>query len=305
MNSLKRIFFFLLTNMAVLVLLSIVMMVINYFFPGLLSIYGSTSQLLIYSLVVGFIGSFVSLFISRWSAKKWYNIVLLDEKSALINEKFGLVWNTVSRISRQEGIKMPEVWYYESNDPNAFATGASKNSSLVAVSTWLLDQMDMNEIEWVIAHEMAHILNWDMVTLTLIQWVMNTFVIFLSHIASRAAVAFLSKWEEDEAVIWWITYSLISIVFQIIFWFFASFVVMWFSRIREYRADFGGAKYTSRSHMVAGLKKLKKITDKNHIQSSSDPKMSAFMINEPDSIFSTHPSLDNRIKALEENYQLA
>ncbi len=304
MYFLKRIFFFLLTNMAVLLLLSIVMMAINFFFPGLLSVYGSMLQLLVYSAVIGFIGSFVSLFISRWSAKKAYSIVLLDEKSALASEKLELVWNTVSRISLQEWIKMPEVGYYESEDPNAFATGASKNSSLVAVSTGLLNQMDKNEIEGVVGHEMAHILNWDMVTLTLIQWIMNTFVIFLSHIASRAAVAFLSKWEEDEALIGGLTYSLISIVFQIIFWFFASFVVMWFSRMREYRADLGGARYTSKAHMISGLKKLKKITDKVHVQNSTDPKMSAFMISEPDSMFSTHPSLDNRIKALEENYQL-
>lgn len=291
--------------MAVLLLLSIVMMAINYFFPWLLSIYGSMWQLLVYSAVVGFIGSFVSLFISRWSAKKGYNIVLLDEKSAVANEKLELVWNTVSRIARQEWITMPEVGYYESDEPNAFATGASKNSSLVAVSTGLLNQMDKNEIEGVVGHEMAHILNGDMVTLTLIQWIMNTFVIFLSHIASRAAVAFLSKWEEDEAAIGGLTYSLISIVFQIVFWFLASFVVMWFSRMREYRADLGGAKYTSKAHMISGLKKLKKITDQFRVQSSTDPKMSAFMISEPDSMFSTHPSLDNRIKALEENYQLA
>ena len=291
--------------MAVLLLLSIVIMAINFFFPWLLSIYGSMSQLLIYSAVVGFIGSFVSLFISRWSAKKGYSIVLLDEKSAVENEKLELVWNTVSRIARQEWISMPEVGYYENEDPNAFATGASKNSSLVAVSTGLLNQMNKNEIEGVIGHEMAHILNGDMVTLTLIQWIMNTFVIFFSHIASRAAVAFLSKWEEDEEIIGGFTYSLISIVFQILFWFLASFVVMWFSRMREYRADLGGAKYTSKAHMISGLKKLKKITDQAHSQSSTDPKMSAFMISEPDSMFSTHPSLDNRIKALEENYQLA
>jgi heat shock protein HtpX len=291
--------------MAVLLLLSIVMMAINFFFPWLLSIYGSMSQLLVYSAVVGFIGSFVSLFISRWSAKKAYSIVLLDEKSALASEKLGLVWNTVSRISLQEWIKMPEVGYYESEDPNAFATGASKNSSLVAVSTGLLNQMEKNEIEWVVGHEMAHILNGDMVTLTLIQWIMNTFVIFLSHIASRAAVAFLSKWEEDEEAIGWITYFLISMVFQILFGFLASFVVMWFSRVREYRADLGWAKYTSKSHMIAGLKKLKKISEKTHQVPSADPKMNAFMINEPDSFFSTHPSLDNRMKALEENYQLA
>ncbi|MBX9809023.1 protease HtpX [Candidatus Gracilibacteria bacterium] len=305
MQFLKRTFLFLLTNIAVIALLSVVMMVINMFFPGLLSMYGGMGQLLVYAFVIGFGGAFISLFISRWSAKQAYNIVLLDAKTALAEPKLELVWNTVSRIALSEGIDMPEVGYYQSDEPNAFATGASKNKSLVAVSTGLLNQMEKNEIEGVVGHEMAHILNGDMVTLTLIQGVMNTFVVFLSHIASRFVVSFFSKGEEDSSAIGSLSYGIISIVFQIVFGFLASFVVMWFSRVREYRADLGGAKYTSKSHMIAGLKKLKKISEKVQQTPSVDPKMNAFMINEPDSFFSTHPSLDNRMKALEENYQLA
>jgi len=297
-------FFFFLTNIAVIALLSVVMMILNIFFPGVVSAYGGMAQLLIYAVLLWFGGSFISLFLSKWSAKKWYGIILLDQTSAMQNPKFEIVWNTVSRIALSNNITMPEVGYYDSDEPNAFATGATKNSSLVAVSTWLLNQMDKNEIEWVVWHEMAHILNGDMVTLTLIQWVMNTFVIFLSHIASRLAVSFFSRSDEDEGVIGGLTYALTSIVFQIIFGFLASFVVMWFSRMREYRADLGWAQFTSRSSMVAGLKKLKSISEKAHPSTSTDPKMNAFMINEPDSFFSTHPSLDNRIKALEENYQL-
>ena len=147
---------------------------------------------------------------------------------------------------------------------------------------------------------MAHILNGDMVTLTLIQWVMNTFVVLLANLAARFVAGAIAK---DNETVGYFTYQLIYIVFQILFGFLAMFVIMWFSRIREYRADIGGAQYTSRSSMVAWLKKLQNIT-KLDTKSSMDKKMTAFMINEPDGLFSTHPSLDNRIKALEENYQL-
>lgn len=161
--------------------------------------------------------------------------------------------------------------------------------------------MTKEEIEWVIWHEMAHILNGDMVTLTLIQWVMNTFVIVLSNILARIVSGFIAKDNENVSSL---TYNLISLVLQVMLGFLASFVVMYFSRIREYRADLGWALYTGKSKMIAGLKKLKSITEgmKN---TEKDSKMAAFMITEPDSMFSTHPSLDNRIKALEENYTLA
>ncbi|NRH21228.1 protease HtpX [Candidatus Gracilibacteria bacterium] len=303
MQFFKRIFFFLLTNMAVLALLSIVMSVINIFYPGILASNGGIVQLLIYAAILGFGGSFISLLISRWSAKKAYNIVLIDAGSVSGNIKLQSVWNTVERIAQAKNITMPEVGYYESAEPNAFATGSSKNKSLVAVSTGLLEQMEKNEIEGVIGHEMAHILNGDMVTLTLIQGVMNTFVIVLTHLATRAVVAVLAKDEEDGETIGYFAQLGISMVFQIIFGLLASFVIMWFSRIREYRADIGGAEFTSRSSMVAGLKRLQKMTKIEHTP-QNDAKMTAFMINEPDSWLSTHPSLTNRIKALEENYKL-
>lgn len=303
MQYIKRIFFFVLTNIAVLALLSIVMSVVSLFFPNLIQANGWMMSLLIYAAVLGFGGAIISLLISRWSAKRAYNIVLLDEQTAQSDTKLKLVWDTVERIAKIKGIQMPEVGYYESMEPNAFATGSSKNKSLVAVSTGLLTQMEKNEIEWVVGHEMAHILNGDMVTLTLIQGVMNTFVIVLTHLATRAIVAALAKDEEDGETIGYFAQMGISIVFQIIFWLLASVVVMWFSRIREYRADLGGAEFTSKSSMLAGLKRLQKMTtvDTHH----AEAKMTAFMINEPDGWFSTHPSLSNRIKALEENYKLA
>ncbi len=298
----KRFFFFLLTNFAILLLLSLVLMVVNIFFPWLISQYWDISSLLIFALIFWFWGSFISLFLSKWSAKKFHNIVLLDAKSASSDPKLQLVWDTVERISQMNHITMPEVWYYESQDPNAFATGSSKNNSLVAVSTWLLDFMDKKEIEWVIGHEMAHILNGDMVTLTLIQWVMNTFVIFFSHLAARAVSGFLSQSDDEWQWMGQFAYSMVSFLFQIVFGFLAMFVVMWFSRMREYRADIGWAQFTNKSSMVAGLKKLQSLSKKS--QSPLDPQLAAFMINEPDSFFSTHPSLSNRIQALENNYQL-
>jgi heat shock protein HtpX len=298
----KRFFFFFLTNFAILALISVIMAIVNYFYPWLISAYWGNVSLLIYAAIFGFVGSFISLFLSKWSAKRFYNIQLLDVQKASSDTKLQLVWETVERISQMNHISMPEVGYYESSDPNAFATWSSKNNSLVAVSTGLLDMMEKKEIEWVIGHEMAHILNGDMVTLTLIQWIMNTFVIFFSHIAARLVSTFFSSSNDEWEWLSWLTYSLVTIVFQMIFGFLAMFVVMWFSRMREYRADIGWAQFTNKWSMIAWLKKLQSITQKS--QSPLDPKMTAFMINEPDSFFSTHPSLVNRIRALEENYQL-
>lgn len=301
LTFLKRIFFFFLTNIAVLFLLSLVMMGVNYFFPGLISRYGGNTSFLIYAALMWFVGSFISLFISKWSAKRLYSIQLLDAQSASADSRLQLVWNTVERIAQMNHITMPEVGYYESTDPNAFATGWSKNNSLVAVSTWLLDAMEKREIEWVVGHEMAHILNGDMVTLTLIQWVINTFVIFFSHLAAKAVSTFFSSSNEGEWMSF-LMYNVVYMLFQVVFWLLAMFVVMWFSRFREYRADLGWARFTNKSSMIAGLKKLQSLSTIQ--QAPIDPKMTAFMISEPDSFFSTHPSLVNRIKALEENYQL-
>ena len=150
MQFIKRIFFFLLTNMAVLALLSVVMMVVNYFFPGILSMGGGMGQLLVYALVLGFGGAIISLLISRWSAKRAYSIVLLDAQTASRDPQLQAVWSTVERIAQMHQITMPEVGYYESAEPNAFATGATRNSSLVAVSTGLLAQMQKNEVEGVV-----------------------------------------------------------------------------------------------------------------------------------------------------------
>lgn len=309
MALLKRIWFFLLTNIAVLALFAVVMAILQLFFPDIKNMGGGYGGMLIYAAIFGFLGSFFSLWISRWMAKKTYNIELFDAAGAASNPKLNVVYSTVERIARQHNITMPEVGMYESSEPNAFATGPSKNSSLVAVSTGLLNVMDVHEIEGVIGHEMAHILNGDMVTLTLIQGVMNTFVIFLSNVIARAIDSFLSRdWDSG---LGWLAYNAVYIVLQIVFGFLASIVINYFSRHREYRADLGWAQYTSKKSMIAWLKKLQTITAHMNpqAQTEEDKKMAAFMITDPaaekDSIFSTHPALTNRIKALEENYKLA
>lgn len=306
MAFVKRIAFFLLTNIAVLALFSIIIACVQYFFPGLKTGGFNIWYSLIYAAIFGFLGAFFSLAISRWSAKELYNITLIDDNSSREHAKLHLVYQTVERIARENGITTPEVGYYEDAEPNAFATGATKNSALVAVSTGLLNVMEKDEIEGVVGHEMAHILNGDMVTLTLIQGVINTFVIFLAQMAARAINAFLSKDGDDG--LGWLAYNAVYVALQIVFGFIGSLVVNYFSRIREYHADAGGAKYTSKEKMIAGLARLQKITalkpDEETKMIEANKKMSPFLITSPesneekDSIFSTHPSLSNRIKAL-------
>ena len=277
----KRIFLFILTNLAVLVVVSIIL--------SLLGLSGNPNQmgsLLAYSAVVGFTGSIISLLTSKWVAKRSVGAEVITEPQ---NELEAWLLNTVEAQARQWNLKSPEVAIYDSPEPNAFATGATKNSSLVAVSTGLLQHMTRDEVEAVLAHEMAHIGNGDMVTLTLIQGVVNTFVVFLSRIISNL-IATNDRGETNGLV-----YFAVSMVLQIAFGFLASIVVMWFSRQREYRADAGAAKLVGAPKMIAALQRLKG-------ESSHLPReMSAMGIasENKDSLLSTHPSLDNRIARLQ------
>ena len=277
----KRIFLFILTNLAVLVVVSIIL--------SLLGLSGNPNQmgsLLAYSAVVGFTGSIISLLTSKWVAKRSVGAEVITEPQ---NELEAWLLNTVEAQARQWNLKTPEVAIYDSPEPNAFATGATKNSSLVAVSTGLLQHMTRDEVEAVLAHEMAHIGNGDMVTLTLIHGVVNTFVVFLSRIVSNL-IATNDRGETNGLV-----YFAVSMVLQIAFGFLASIVVMWFSRQREYRADAGAAKLVGAPKMIAALQRLKG-------ESSHLPReMSAMGIasENKDSLLSTHPSLDNRIARLQ------
>lgn len=253
--------------------------------------------MLISAAIIGFMGSFFSLMISKWMAKRTYNITPLTiQDYDNLNEKQKIVWDTVSELSRRNNIEMPEVWIYESAEPNAFATGASKNSSLVAVSSGLLEIMDKGAVEWVVWHEMAHIINWDMVTMTLLQWVLNTFVIFISNILANLIENFL-----DEKF-WWLARLWVVIFFQLLLGVLASLIASKFSRYREFRADEGSARFLWKEKMIAwleALKRMKNIAWEDEWSLASmkiSTKTKSWFMN----IFSTHPDLDDRIKALKE-----
>lgn len=246
----------------------------------------------------GFIGSFISLGLSRWSAKRAYGIKpITAEEVSMLSEKEKIVYDVVQDLADRHHINMPEVGFYQSSEPNAFATWASKNKSLVAVSSGLLDLMNKDAIEWVVAHEMAHILNWDMVTMTLLQWVVNTFVIFAAKIIANVAENFV-----DEKIAGIVRFA-VDILFQIILGFLASTITMKFSRYREFKADAGSANYVGKEKMIAWLQALKNMKqDMQPVQADwfSTMKISTGKASGVRALFSSHPPLDDRIKALEE-----
>lgn len=295
----KRVGLFLLTNIAVIFLFSVIIFLIEIVFG--IDIRSMAGQwylgLLIYAALFWFLGSFFSLSISRWSAKRAYGIVpFTQDDISRLSWKELLVYNTVSEIAERYHITTPEVWIYNSKDPNAFATGPSKNKSLVAVSTGLLSHMNENEIEWVVAHEMAHILNGDMVTMTLIQWVMNTFVIFFARIIAEIIN------NRTDGKLWGFWYFATYIVLQIILGVLASLVVNKFSRWREFHADWGSAKYVGKEKMIASLRSLQKL---QNTAPKSSWKMATMQINTRTSsgfkmLFMTHPPLEDRIRYLED-----
>lgn len=304
MNFFKRIFLFLLTNLAIILMVSVIIFVLERYFG--IRITPNTSNgyqsLFLFALLFGFAGSFLSLAISRWMAKRAYDIKLLSETRLMdYDQKTQLFYTTVSNIARQNNIIMPEVGVYVSEDPNAFATGPSKNRSLVAVSTGLLKNMTSPEIEGVIAHEMSHILNGDMVTMTLLQGVLNTFVIFFARIIGEIIDKVVLKNEEGYGWGYFISVMVMEIVLGI----FASLVLMAFSRHREYRADEGSSRLVGKDKMILALKRLKHIVASSTI--ADDGKLATFKIHSEKGflhLFMSHPDLDDRIKNLENNYQL-
>ena len=291
----KRIFLWVAMNIAVMIVLTIFIYILGLF--GIKVSANTYMGLFIISAVIGFAGSFISLFMSKWMAKRAYNIRIITASDlSLLNEKERLVYDTVSNLSERNHIKMPEVGIYESSEPNAFATGATKNSSLVAVSSGLLDMMDKDAIEWVVGHEMAHILNGDMVTMTLLQWVLNTFVVFFSKIIANIVA---NSVDENYA---WIARFAVDILLQIVFGFLASVIAMWFSRYREFKADAGSAYYVWKEKMIAWLQALK---DMQNSIAKDDPTYSSMQISSKKTsgfmkLLSSHPDLDDRIKALED-----
>lgn len=293
----KRIFLFLLTNIAVIVVIGIVIAILENILWINISWYSSSYvSIFIYAIIVWFSWAFISLLLSKWMAKRAYNIVLMTRENFWdFSEKEKFVYEIVSRLAENNRIEMPEVWVYESAEPNAFATWATKNSSLVAVSTGLLDLMNKDEIEWVIGHEMAHILNWDMVTMTLLQWVVNTFVVFLSRVLANIFD------NVTDGKFWTLWYILVSIVLEICFWILASLIVMGFSRHREFRADEGSAIFVWKQKMIAWLRALQKM---QNIASGDNESLATMKISTHKrwgimALFSSHPDLEDRIKNLE------
>ena len=288
-----RIALFLATNAAILVLISIVFQLFGI--EGILAENGvdlNLQALLVMSAVIGFGGSFISLAMSKFLAKRSMGVKVIEQPAS--SSEQWLV-STVKRQAEQAGIGMPEVGIFDSPEPNAFATGMSRNNALVAVSAGLLQNMDADEIEAVLGHEITHVSNGDMVTMGLIQGVINTFVIFLSRVIGHTVDRVVFKTERGYGPAYYIT----SIVSQILLSILASMIVMWFSRRREFRADAGGASLAGRNKMVAALQALQRGSKPHDLPG----EFAAFGISGGlgtgiKKLFMSHPPLDERIAAL-------
>lgn len=289
----KRIMLFLATNIAVILLLSIAMRLLGA--DQYLAQQGYNYQaLLVFSAIFGMGGAFISLGLSKWLAKRSTGARVIEKPAG---ETEAWLLRTVERQARQAGIGMPEVAIFPSPQPNAFATGAKRDSALVAVSEGLLQQMSRDEVEAVLAHEISHIANGDMVTLTLIQGVLNTFVIFLSRIIGGIVNRVVFRSNSNYGI----GYFISVIITQIVLGILASVVVMWFSRYREFRADAGGARLAGRHKMIAALERLKSA----HGPAELPKELNAFGIAGGGNgglrrLLMSHPPLDERIRVLRE-----
>lgn len=287
----KRTIYFLATNLAIVLVLSVTMRILGVE-PYLNANGLDLSNLLVFTAIMGFGGAFISLAISKWTAKRMSGAVVIEEPRTPTE-----LWlmKTVKIQADSVGIKMPEVAVFDSPEVNAFATGMTKNSSLVAVSTGLLNAMTKDEAEAVLAHEISHIANGDMVTLALIQGVVNTFVMFLSRMIGYAVDKVIFKTERGTGPAFFVTMIIAELVLGVL----ASIIVMWFSRQREFRADVGAAKLAGTNKMIAALERLQA-----QYEPSVLPKqMAAFCISGGGAgglkkLFSSHPGLDERIAAL-------
>ncbi len=291
----KRIVLFLLTNLAIMLVLGVVVSVLGvnrFISQGGIDL----GALLAFAAIFGMGGSFLSLAISKWVAKRSTGAEVIGEPR---NRAEAWLLETVRAQAQNAGIAMPEVAIYDSPEPNAFATGPSRNNSLVAVSTGLLHGMREDEVEAVLAHEVSHVANGDMVTLALIQGIVNTFVIAIAKVVGFVVDRALSGNSEDEyqgpGVAYWVT----SIAAEIFLGFLATMIVMWFSRQREFRADAGGASLAGRGKMIAALERLRAMQEPSHLPS----QMAAFGIRGGGQglmrLFLSHPPLEERIAALQ------
>ena len=288
----KRAALFIATNLAVVVLLGIVLSILQGVFGISL---GNNGGLLVMALVFGFGGSFISLMMSKWVAKRGTGAQVIEQPR---NEAEQWLVSTVRRQAEAAGIDMPEVAIYDAPEINAFATGPSRNNSLVAVSTGLLRAMSRDEAEAVLAHEVSHVANGDMVTMALVQGVLNTFVIVLSRVVGRVIDGYLSGNREGGGG--GIGYFVTVFVLDMVFGLFASIIAMWFSRRREFRADAGGAQLAGRDKMVAALQRLSQTYGENTLPR----QVQAFGISGAVGhglrrLFMSHPPLEERIAALQ------
>ena len=290
----KRIGLFLATNLAIIVVLSITLRLLGV--ERILDEQGvglDINSLLIFAAIFGFGGSFVSLAISKWTAKRMTGAKVIEHPAN--NTEQWLV-TTVQRQASQAGIGMPEVAIYDAPDVNAFATGMNRNNALVAVSSGLLRAMNSDEAEAVLAHEVSHVANGDMVTLALIQGVVNTFVIFLSRVIGHTVDRVVFKNERGHGPAFWIT----TIIAELVLGILASIIVMWFSRQREFRADAGGASLAGRQKMINALQRLQASVGQPHLPD----QLAAFGISGTigqglQRLFMSHPPLSERIAALQ------
>jgi heat shock protein HtpX len=288
----KRIFLFIVTNLAVLALLTLVVFVLEQVF-GVRLARGGLGGMLVFAAIFGFGGALISLALSKWTAKRMMGVRVITAPQTDA-ERWLLA--TVQRLAGQAQIGMPEVGIFDAEEMNAFATGARRNAALVAVSTGLLRSMSRPQIEAVLGHEISHVANGDMVTLALLQGVLNTFVIFLARIIGNIVDRALFKNDREESGI---GFFLTTLVAQIILGIFASMIVSWYSRRREFRADRGGADLAGTGSMIGALQALKQ----SHGE-PMPPQMQAFGINTGRAdgfmrLFMSHPPLDERIAALQ------
>jgi heat shock protein HtpX len=294
---LKRIFLFIATNVLVIATISMITSALGL--HTYLTAYGiDYTQLAIFCTIWGTGGAFISLLMSKFIAKMAMGVVIINPNNATREEHFLL--DIIHNLAKRAGLKkMPEVGIYRSPELNAFATGPSRSSSLIAVSSGLLTSLNRDEIEAVLGHEISHIANGDMVTMTLVQGIVNSFALFLSRIIAYA-ISLSMRDDEKSVEISYVTYTFLTIVFDILFTLLGSILVATYSRFREYRADQGGAKLAGTNKMIAALRRLQHGAD---IEDDRGPSLAAFKIAHRPSwleLFSTHPPLEKRIARLED-----
>jgi heat shock protein HtpX len=285
-----RILLFMATNVAIMIAITVIFNLLGL--KSTLDAQGvdlNLDALLVMSAIIGMTGSIISLFMSKWSAKKAMGVHVIDQPQ---NQTEQWLLSIVSRQAQQAGIGMPEVGIFQTPEPNAFATGANRNSALVAVSTGLLQSMSADEVEAVVGHEISHVANGDMVTMALMQGVVNTFVYFFASIIGHVVDRVVFKTERGYGPAYYITQMVAQIALSIL----ASMIVMWFSRYREFRADAGGANLAGRQKMISALQALQR----SHEPSQLPGELAAFGINGGGvrRLFMSHPPLEERIEAL-------